>query len=445
MEDNFKGASDFINAVDCEFEKVFSKAEAAAREMGLPEQCRAAAMRSISFHADDDAFEPHLSSLCDPVRAVRRVLEQKHQHFVECPDSVADVIALGLCYLILGNFPRAYVLLYQAHDVSPESDDAQLLYALGVVYAHFAKYEESQQCFERLIECGTDDDTANDVFFRMGVNARCMKLLDESLRYFERVDFGKYAPFSSDDLMFQVAFNRFLAGDKKGAKAMFRELYAKYPNSLGNVQQYVLFKYATSKNYDKVMGVVNEALARFKFDPVLCFIGALVEIKRDNIMEAYNFYTLCLNYYSDSPYFWCGFGIIYFKNHQFTDSLIAFQKAVNLKPDMLEAQLNIGLNYECLEKFDEALQAYQNGRMCCPNSNEFQVRINNLQTQKSGVRLAHSLVDIDFASQIEPIPNAYAMEYLSAVPILSPKAFEDDELSKEKLNLFATLPKSIFS
>lgn len=444
MSESFTGASDYIKNIGSEIEKSFSKAESVATEMGSNDQSRMAAMRIISFHSDDDTFEPSLERLREPMKKIRQLLEQKHQMFVEYPDNMNDMITLGLCYLILGNFPRSYVMLFQVHNVLKVIDDEYLLFALGVIYAHFHIYDKSIECFENMLKLNVDDDMINDVYFRMGIIERCRKRYNESLNYFSKINFMKKAYFTEDDLQFQIAYNDLLMGDINNSDKIFQNLFLKYPNSLENYQQYVMFKYLTSSDYDEVMDIIEKGLSKFKFDPVICFIGGLIEIKKENMMGAYNFYTLCLSYYTDSPYFWCGFGIIYFKNRQYEDSLVAFQRAIHYQPDMSEAFLNIGLSYECQGKNIEAIKAYQNGKIKCPNIKEFQIRINNLQTQKNGCHLKHLLVDIDFASHLEPIPKIYAMDYLSAVPVLSSKAFETDELMNERLDLFATLPKPIF-
>ena len=231
MSESFTGASDYIKNIGSEIEKSFSKAESVATEMGSNDQSRMAAMRIISFHSDDDTFEPSLERLREPMKKIRQLLEQKHQMFVEYPDNMNDMITLGLCYLILGNFPRSYVMLFQVHNVLKVIDDEYLLFALGVIYAHFHIYDKSIECFENMLKLNVDDDMINDVYFRMGIIERCRKRYNESLNYFSKINFMKKAYFTEDDLQFQIAYNDLLMGDINNSDKIFQNLFLKYPNS----------------------------------------------------------------------------------------------------------------------------------------------------------------------------------------------------------------------
>ena len=75
-------------------------------------------------------------------------------------------------------------------------------------------------------------------------------------------------------------------------------------------------------------------------------LNARLKMKQQDMTAAYNGFRSCIGYWSDTAYFWCGLGALYFKNEQAQDAIIAFQRAICLQQDLVEAWLNLGLILE---------------------------------------------------------------------------------------------------
>ena len=150
---------------------------------------------------------------------------------------------------------------------------------------------------------------------------------------------------------------------------------------------------------------------------------------------------LCLpQVQGDSPLFWCGLGVLYFKNKQINDAKVAFKRALFLKQDISEAWLNLGLIFEIQNDTKTALSIYNASRVSCPNSDLIKERYEMLASGRSKQAPQNMILEInDYYTQIA---DKVANEYASIPPVNITAAF-DDHARNVLENIFKT-QKSIF-
>lgn len=166
----------------------------------------------------------------------------------------------------------------------------------------------------------------------------------------------------------------------------------------------------------------------------------------NDIVSAYQHFKYCIEFYTESPAFWCVLGILYYKNDQSDESLIAFKKSLNLKSDMLESILNIGLIYEEKLDFQSAQQVYAAAKQKIsdvPILSERLLSVTNHQRSKS-FRTQSQIMDIDDSKFIPSPVEQFTTDYISSVPKLPCECFCIGESAKAFSKL-ATYPKSFFT
>jgi tetratricopeptide (TPR) repeat protein len=212
--------------------------------------------------------------------------------------------------------------------------------------------------------------------------------------------------------------------------------------------QYAWFVFLRAKGPDdcgSVSRIVAAGLCRHPCDPTLLLIAGRIAIKQDDMVVAYQQYRYCISYCNDDPFFWCGLGVIYYKNGQTQDAVIAFQRALYLKGEMSEPWLNIGLIFEQQGDSTSAQKIYQTGQTKCPGVQEFAERLNALNgVQRRPYKPGNwPLIDVDDLKFIRPPAEAFARDYVAAVPELPPQCFGINT-NVEGFKALATFPKSYF-
>lgn len=355
---------------------------------------------------------------------------------------------LGYLYLNLGDFPNAFASYAHALRVTPESQDPIFWYSMGIVYAHYKYNEYALNCLLKVLSLDKKITFINDVKFRLGIIYRAQQIYDESIKYFTQIVKAPPNDLVDSDIQMQIAYTYQMQGLGEKALHIYKNLHTKYPKSLKVTQQYCIFSFlhATDSEIPAVKELIHKALIEFPNDPTLLLITARIAMKQDDMATAYQNYRFCITYCSDSPYFWCGLGVLYHKNDQTQDAVVAFQRALYLKSDMPEAWLNIGYIFEQQNDFTDSMKIYTTGSQKCPNNAVFQERLATLGSQKSGHRKFisnYKLVDIDDSNFFVPVSEQFANDYIAAVPQLPYQCFNIGEAAKN-FKLLSTFPKSLF-
>ena len=352
--------------------------------------------------------------------------------------------------MALGDFPNSFAAFAHALRFHQDLNDAAFYYAMGVVYAHYRYTDHAKGCLQRCLDSELFDQFGSDILLRLAFIERSVKNYGTALEALHRAKLAPPNGLTVDDIMFQIAYTCQLKGDGAQAMAIYQDLRNRYPHCEKVVEQYCWFLYLENNSgyLEAVRNTVSDAIAQNPMDPTLILIAARVAMKLKDMETAYRYYRFCITYCSDSPFFWCGLGVLYYRNDQAQDAVVAFQRALYLKPEMPEAWLNIGLIFEQRGEFASAKRIYDTGAKKCPGSaqNEFKERENALNMQQKGHRkysLEYDLIDIDDAKFITPPPEQFANDYISAVPHLPRICYAEGDAGDRYAPL-TTFPPSIF-
>lgn len=433
----------FLEQINLNLEESFTIAAAISKDMDCPEESQLAAKRVFSYNPNStkilDLF-PQYAPIIEQISALVESIEKSLKNDLNKSELW---VTLGYCYLTLGDFPNAIAAYAHALRIYQNSRDPNFWYAMGIVYEHYKYNDNAIDCFRKVFDLNPNFKFANDIFFRLGLIHRLLEDYDNSLAYFEKVKNSPPSNLKTEDIQFQIAYTYQLQKQYEKAMKIYCDLHNNFPDSLKLTQQYCWFMYMQYKdsNIEIVFDIVTKALQKNPYDPTLQLIAARVAMKNKNMAVAYQHYRFCISYCSDSPYFWCGLGVLYFKNSQTEDAIVAFQRAIYLKKEIKEGWLNIGLIHEQVGDYAMAEKIYQTGNQNCPNCPQFQERLNSINSQ---IKYNFPLMDIDDTKFIVPIPEQFAIEYAAAVPVLQPECYGIDVANASKFSILSTYPKSYF-
>jgi tetratricopeptide (TPR) repeat protein len=443
------GTSSFLDKINTEFEHSFSLCASVSREIGCVEESLLAAKRVFSYNPNSARMLDLFPQFAPFIEQISRLIESYGQK-LQADSSNAELwTSLGYCYLTLGDFPNAFAAYAHALRVQPESMDPVFWYAMGVVYAHYNDNDHALNCHQKVLALDQKFVYGKDILLRLGLVHRQLGNYEKSLHFLERVVTDPPNGLLPEDISLQIGFTHQLMGDHASALAVYRELYRMFPTSLQLIIQYAWFLFLRSKSadtLDAVSRIVTQGLTVHRCDPTLLLIAGRVAMKQDDMAKAYQQYRYCISYCNDNPFFWCGLGVLYYKNEQTQDAVIAFQRALYLQSEMTEAWLNIGLIFEQQGEIGSAQKIYQTGQSKCPGAPEFGERLAALAGHsRSGFKPgSYALIDVDDLKFIKAPPEVFAMDYVAAVPELPPHCFGGD-IDAEGFKTLATFPKSYFA
>ena len=442
----------FLDHINSKFEESFLSASKLAREMGCIEEALLAAKRGFSYNPNSTAML-ELFPECTPLVAeLRDLIDQYGQLIRDGSRDVSLWTRLGFAYLTLGDFPNAFAAFAYTVGVQPDCADPSFCYAMGIVYAHYHYSDYALQYLRRVLNLGIPAQFRGDVFLRIGFGERSMGNYDAALDALRRAVDAPPNGLCKDDVLFQIAYTHQLRGDGVRASEIFEDLLTRHPRNARLLEQYCWFLYLENRdregNLEQVSAVIQNALEMHPADPRIRLIAARVAMRQGDMTTAYDHYRCCITYCNDWPFFWCGMGVLYWKNEQMQDAIVAFQRALFLEPEVPEAWLNIGFIFEQQGQLANAMKVCQTGMTKCgaATQNEFKDRINALNTQKQGHRRYmqnYSLIDIDdskFVSQ----PEQFANEYVCAAPLLPGSCYGKEDVGK-RFEPLTTFPKSLFA
>lgn len=421
-----------------EFEKIWTSIVGLTELTNSGEEHALATRRLLSYNPSrsDVKFAPNIKQavdvLVDIVTACAGELnngDNNHERFV----------TLGHCYLLLNDFPNAYTAYANALRENSSIEDPWVAYTIGCVYQHFKYHEEARKFYTKVLASKPVFPLVSDVNLRLAIACRSLGDYDQAINIFERMRQSPPSSIKTDDVLLQLAFTYQLAGRVDKANSIYGDLYQKYPTSLDIIQQYCWF--LSLQNDKKAFDMATRIIEVSPPDPTLKLVTARIAMKQQDMASAYQKYSECISYWSDSPLFWCGLGVLYFKNEQMQDAIVAFQRALYLKGEILEAWANLGLIFELQNEPDSAIKIYQAAIVNCPDCQKIKDRLAALQQRQS--RVAQSMImEVNDSRFFTQVAERVANEYVSDVPqIPAAKIVHDSsEFNTEALDvMFAEL------
>jgi tetratricopeptide (TPR) repeat protein len=225
------------------------------------------------------------------------------------------------------------------------------------------------------------------------------------------------AGLRDDDIKLQLAFTYQAAGMRVQAQGLNNELYCAHPTSLPVVQQYVWFLSGTNdptyhEHANRIIRLLPPPMAS---DRYISFARARLSMRGQDMAATYQRYCDCLQEWNDCSLYWCDLGVFYFRNDQFQDSIVAFQRALYFNPEIIEAWLNLGFVFEFQGDCRSALAIYTSGLRNCANAQILKDRMALFGTPQR-LHPATALVEVDERKCFVQIAENIALELLSSPP-----------------------------
>ncbi|KAH0789615.1 TPR Domain containing protein [Histomonas meleagridis] len=439
----------FLERVNSEFERSFAIASEIANEMGCYDESLKGAKRVFNYNPNSEFILDLFPQFAPIIEGITKLVGEYGNKLKEDSKNPDIWTTLGCCYLTLGDFPNAFALYSHAKRVLPDQTDPNFWYAMGIVYGHYKYIDHSRDAFVKVIQTSPGFVYINDINFRLGILYRSKGQYDHSIVYFQKAI--QYSPngLTAQDVLMQIAYTHQLNRNPTQAQEIYQSINAEYPNSQPFLQQYCLFLFLQSNGTDfsQLYPYLSHALSLYPNDITLLLIAARIAMRCDDIATAYEHFKYCIDFCNDSSSFWCGLGVLYYRNDQIDDASVAFQKAININNGSIEGMLNFGLTYERRGDFATAQKIYSMGQQQFPDKTVFNERINTLMAfQRPGNRkqqMCHQLVDIDDSKFIPSATEMFSNDYLAAVPKLPLECFGIGD-EAQKFHQLSTYPKSFF-
>lgn len=420
--------------------KGFSLAMTVARQMGCIDEAELAARRLMAY----DPGHKTISGVFPEYQRRSELLVHRIQELVSDRDvEEVEWEHVGYCYTALGDFPNALAAFSKV--VGEDSRKLEFSFVFGCVNHHFRYYDQASIHYRRVIAMTKDPALKSDATFRLALAERSLGNDEGAITLFRGILETPPNGLRKEDVTLQIAYTYQKMGRFNEANPIYTDLRMNFPNLLPITQQYVWFQYITAKKNSliQIAEILNRALALHPNDPVLLLQSARVAMKRDDMATAYQSYRNCIAFWSDQPAFWCCLGNLYYRNDQVQDAIVAFQRALYIKKDMAEAWLNLGLIFENQNDPVNAHTVYASAVRICQNSKELHERLVSLTRNGQRKPIAqYQLIEIDDSRFFIQIPEQFAQDYVSAVPLLKPANFTGcGDLDIDDL---CTLPRTLF-
>ncbi|KAJ2554114.1 glucose repression mediator protein, partial [Coemansia sp. RSA 1836] len=89
--------------------------------------------------------------------------------------------AIGNCYLMLDEMPKAYHAYQQAIFHLPNPKEPKLWYGIGILYDRYGSYEHAEEAFNAVMNMDPTFDKASEIYFRLGIIHKCQGKYTQSL------------------------------------------------------------------------------------------------------------------------------------------------------------------------------------------------------------------------------------------------------------------------
>ncbi|OHT03757.1 hypothetical protein TRFO_06604 [Tritrichomonas foetus] len=414
---------------------------------------------------------------------------ENNQHYIQLNKTINN-----LRKTIYGDNENNHIHVFEPQHTNCDlilslNDEIYYNYFSGVILAHFKYHDQANECFQHIEEkynanCHNavfceffNTDFLSDLYFRYGISLRNEKKYDKSIDCFRKILENPPNSLLLEDIKFQLAFTYQCSHNYEDAETVYHDIFENNRENIHIILQYAWFLFISKRNINLAIKILQDSLDSFSDVSKLLFLLGKIMLSKNDTKSAYTYYKKCISYWSDEPSLWYNFGILYYINQQMQDSVVAFQRALYLSCDLVEAWLNLGTILEDLEEKEDAKKIYITGIKNC-GRNELLTqrikRINRKEKQKDHEKendkifkniendkydnvsgnLANKQSDnsneknykmIDFPDDkyFVQIPASFANSYIMAVPRI-PLCCLGVPGSKVKWDVLSTLPKSLF-
>ncbi|KAJ7630409.1 TPR-like protein [Roridomyces roridus] len=320
--------------------------------------------------------------------------------------------ALGHCYLMQDDLQKAYSAYQQALYLLPNpKEDPKLWYGIGILYDRYGSLDHAEEAFSSVlrmdkavwIKCkDLDFDKANEILFRLGIIYKQQSKYDDSLNCFDRILRNPPSPLAHADIWFQI-------GHHVRAKDAYERVVADNPSHAKVLQQLGWLYH--QDGFDLPEPGSCHPVPHKEFGSSWYLLGrAYMAGQKYN--KAYEAYQQAVYRDGRNPTFWCSIGVLYFQINQYRDALDAYSRAIRINPYISEVWFDLGSLYEsCNNQISDAIDAYARASELDPNNPVISQRLSLLKNaQATGVQVpaAPGPQDVHptaYASAVVPPPG----------------------------------------
>ena len=401
-----------LAAVNQELEKVWQDTFEVSQSLGAEPSLAQAIRRVAAYNPCSQALE-QVPIVKQTVDALVQIILQRAGELQVNATSEAFA-SLGHCYLMLADFPNAYSAYTTALKLNSDIGDPYFWYGIGCAYQNFKYTRDAIRFFEKALPGISDEAVKTDIHLRLAIAERFEERFDRALSHFDMVLANLPPNLQEDDIKFQIAFTEQQAG-RNDAESMYVSLQSRHPGNLTVLKQYAWFLSLQDDGHSLEQG--DRIASSVPKDPHMMFIMARIAIKRKDLYKAYDYYRESIAHWNDSPLFWYGLGVLYMRNDQKQDAIVAFQRAISICSDFEEAWLNLAAIME-MHDVDRTSALYQSAIMKCPNSQRLKDRFTSFQAGSRFANATDAIVEVTDSKFFTQIPDKLASDWLSRPPKL---------------------------
>ncbi|KAJ2347267.1 glucose repression mediator protein, partial [Coemansia sp. RSA 2618] len=272
--------------------------------------------------------------------------------------------AVGNCYLMLDDLPKAYQAYQNALNSLEEAKEPKLWYGIGIMYDRYCSYDHAEEAFMGVLSMDPNFDKANEIYFRLGIIHKCQGKYPQSLECFNRILSDPPKPLTEADIWFQIGNVHELNTEYGLAKEAYDRVLRENPQHSKVLQQLatLYFRPNTSlSNIDAAVQLLTSAIEvdKDKAEAETWYLLGRCYMMQRQYNKAYEAYQQAVYRDGNNANYWCSIGVLYYQINQYRDALDAYSRAIRINPFLSEVWFDLGALYEaCNNQVTDAIDAY---------------------------------------------------------------------------------------
>ncbi|KAJ2161674.1 glucose repression mediator protein [Coemansia sp. RSA 552] len=272
--------------------------------------------------------------------------------------------AIGNCYLMLDELPKAYNAYQQAIIHLPNPREPKLWYGIGILYDRYGSYDHAEEAFIAVMNMDSTFDKATEIYFRLGIIHKCQGKYAQSLECFNRILKDPPKPLTETDIWFQIGNVHELNSEYGLAKDAYDRVLQENPQHGKVLQQLgaLYFRPNTAlTNIDMAVQLLSNAIEvdKDKAEAQTWYLLGRCYMVQQTYSKAYEAYQQAVYRDGNNATYWCSIGVLYFQINQYRDALDAYSRAIRINPYLSEVWFDLGALYEaCNNQVNDAIDAY---------------------------------------------------------------------------------------
>ncbi|KAF7300373.1 Transcriptional corepressor [Mycena chlorophos] len=263
---------------------------------------------------------------------------------------------------------KAYSAYQQALYLLPNpKEDPKLWYGIGILYDRYGSLDHAEEAFSSVLRMDKDldFDKANEILFRLGIIYKQQGKYNESLNCFDRILRNPPNPLAHADIWFQIGHVYEQQKDlpvRRARKTLHERVVQDNPGHAKVLQQLGWLYHqdgSSFQNQDLAIQYLTKSLEADPSDAQSWYLLGRAYMAGQKYNKAYEAYQQAVYRDGRNPTFWCSIGVLYFQINQYRDALDAYSRAIRINPYISEVWFDLGSLYEsCNNQISDAMDAH---------------------------------------------------------------------------------------